>query len=149
MAVYQIRKYFHCGWSIAVSPDFEYEYVGRGETLRIHDATREVSLSSTLLKGPPGLPFRAQEVLDRFPPPELKGRRFTYQGEGLVGVASWVECYDDSDGAQYVLYSLMISEALSKFARCTIVCTQQDQRPWALAVWQSILLEDSPFPKPD
>jgi hypothetical protein len=137
-----MRVYFHCGWAILVTPDYEYERLEGGETIRIYEPKerREIFLSSMVVTPHDGKPFRAREALEMFPT-DMGGERYDHDEAGLVGSALWFFGDDDIDGPAWVLIGLMISEETQKVARCTIVCTDASDRDWALDTWRGIRRE--------
>ena len=138
-----LRFYFHCGWCILVTPEFEGKETEGGETLHIHDAKerREIFLSSMVLEPYDGKPFRAEDVLRLFPPTDMGGVRYEYNDEDFVGSALWFFGDDDLSGPAWVLMGLVISEAAQKLARCTIVCTDEADHAWALETWRTVRRE--------
>jgi hypothetical protein len=138
-----MRIYFHCGWAIVVTPDFECEQIEGGETLRIYGPgeRREIFLSSMILKPHDGKPFKTRDVLELFPPTDMGGLRYQDDDGELAGSALWFFGDDDMTGPAWVLMGMVISEEAQKIARCTIVCTDQADHGWALDTWRSVRRE--------
>ncbi len=138
-----LRIYFHCGWAIVVTPDFESEQLEEGETLRMYvpDERREIFLSSMILKPYDGKPFRAKDVLERFPPTDMGGMRYQDDDEDFAGGALWFFGDDDLNGSAWVLMGMVVSEEAQKIARCTIVCADEADLGWALETWRSVRRE--------
>lgn len=138
-----LRIYFHCGWCVLVTQDFESRLIEDKETLYIHDPEerREVYLSSMVLTPYDGKPFRKEDVLTLFPPDDMDGLRYVHDEEGFAGSALWFFGDDDLSGAAWVLMGMVVSEEAQKIARCTIVCTDQKDHGWALETWRSIRRE--------
>src|SRR3954470_14410308 len=126
--VIAVRLYFHCGWAVQVDPTFEAEFVEGGETLRMFntDESREVSLSSMKFSRHDGAPFTADDILSVFPPREFQGHHFEHRSRTLSGRALWMFGASDTDPPCWVLMAIMIAEGESKAARCTIVCTDEE-----------------------
>jgi hypothetical protein len=146
-----IRLYFHCGWAIQVDPSFESEMLYGGETLRLFDPgeRREISLSSMLFRRNDGKPFTAEDVIDLFPPREMAGLHFEHRRGELAGRALWMLGESDEEPApSWVLMAVMVCPSAGKIARCTIVCTDESDRDWALDRWRSVVRSDPPARKP-
>jgi hypothetical protein len=146
-----VRLYFHCGWAIQVDPSFESEMLHGGETLRMFDPgeRREISLSSMTFKRTDGKPFTASDVTDVFPPPEMSGLRYEHQRGDLGGAALWMLGEsDDEPQPVWVLMAVVAYPPAGRIARCTIVCTDESDRDWALDTWRSITRADPPARKP-
>jgi hypothetical protein len=137
------RIYFHCGWAIRVTPDFESELIEGRETLRIYGPGehREIFLSSMVLQTHDGKPFRKKDVLAQFPPDDMGGVRYVDDEEGFAGSALWFHGDDDLDGPAWVLMGMVVSEEAQKIARCTIVCEDAADHDWALETWRSVCRE--------
>ncbi len=138
-----LRIYFHCGWAIVVTPDFESERIEGGETLRMYGPgeRREIFLSSMILKPHDGKPFRTKDVLALFPPTDMGGLRYQDDDDDFAGSALWFFGDDDLTGAAWVLMAMVVSEEAQKIARCTIVCTDEADLGWALETWRGIRRE--------
>lgn len=97
------RVWWHCGWAVAVDPELDGEVCDDGRTLRLFDDAREVSLSSNRFDRNDGVPFRAEEVFEWFPPPHLAGERFAHEDADHVGRAVWVAVPGDGPTRTWLL----------------------------------------------
>jgi hypothetical protein len=141
-----VRFYFHCGWAIQLDPSFEAEMVAEGETLRMYNPgeTREVSLSSMKLISKIDRPFIADDLLSVFPPRDFQGLHYEHENGDVRGRALWMFGETDTNPPCWVLMAVMVAEAISKAARCTVVCEKEADLPWALATWRSVVRAEPP-----
>ncbi|KOR33394.1 hypothetical protein TI05_01220 [Achromatium sp. WMS3] len=142
----KLSKHFYGNWSIIVEPHFEAEVVGRG-TLQLTDQTRTVSLASGYFQANDvhaggQQRFTEKLLLQRFPPPELKGERVVHHHFGLVGVATWFK----DTGQNYKLMGLTLSEPKQEFANCTVIFPYK-HLDWAITTWKTIRIEKLPAPE--
>jgi len=142
-----IRIYWHCGWAIQVDPRFESETLHGGETLRMFDEAdrRAVYLSSMIFRPRDGKPFTVDDVIELFPPKDMTGLRYEHRNGELGGAGLWMFGEDDAHPTPtWVLMAMMACPSAGKVARCTVVCSEESDRDWAVAVWRSIVRSEPP-----
>lgn len=139
-----LRLYFQCGWVITVSRDFDGEMLDGGETLRMFDKEREISLSSINIRRHDGTPMPAAQILSLFPPLELTGAHHTRDEGGLQGRGVWMEAANDAGPPSYVLMAILVAGDTGKAARVTIVSPKREDHLWAVETWKAVRLGELP-----
>jgi hypothetical protein len=144
-AVEVIRRtlWFHCGWGVSVEPSFEHDRDAAGpNVLHLHDdgTDRSVSLSAYRIARTDGAPWRADDMLAEFPPPELTGIRYQHRTRAVSSRALWLFGDSDSMPSAWVLVALVMSETTpGKAAHCTITTPRESDLGWALETWHGVL----------
>jgi len=133
--------WFHGGWGVALDPSFEHLPVDAPNTLCLGDKSdRTVSLSAYRIQRTDGQPWKTDDMLADFPPPEFSGRHYQHRTEQVSSRALWM--FGDSDHLPscWLLVALVMSEStLGKGVHCTITTPQESDLAWALETWRGIL----------
>ena len=137
-----------------LEPAFEHERLPGGDTLTLVDKKgREVSLSSFRIQAPSGRPWKSDEMLATFPPPEFKGHHYKHRTAQVSSRALWMFGDSDHMPSCWLLASLVMSETtLGKGLQCTITTPDESDLGWALSTWRSIAYfpdQDDGVIKPD
>lgn len=133
------RAHFHCGWAILVPPTLSREYVNDGETLRLYDDDREVSVSSMLVKSPDSSPWIVEKFLSRWPPEFLQGISVSHFGNNVHGRAIVIHKLGDDGSAHWVLMGLQAALEVPQLLRVTIAVNRAEQQQWAIDIWRSVV----------
>jgi hypothetical protein len=137
--------WFHCGWGVSLEPSFEHVPDPAAPNilhLADHEADRSFSLSAYRIQRTDDKPWRAEDMLAEFPPPELTGRRYDHRTKAVSSRALWM--FGDSDNDEvpsaWLLVAMVMSETTpGKGAQCTITAPKESDLGWALETWRSVL----------
>jgi hypothetical protein len=134
--------WMHCGWGVALDPSFEHvPDEEHKDILTLADGKgREVSLSAFQIRPTDGRPWKTDEILAGFASTELSGIRYEHRTGVVSSGALWMFGDSDTMPPCWLLSAFVLSETTpGKAAQVTICCTVEDDLPWALETWRSIL----------
>jgi len=136
--VRHLRVWWHCGWAVTVDPGLDGEICDNGRTLRLFDEPREFSLTSNHFARNDGVPFRAEDVFEWFPPADMAGERFAHEDAEHIGRALWVTVPPDGPKRTWLLVAITLHRASQRGAQMTTVVHSAEAKPWALATWRGV-----------